>query len=151
MGSYLDSYGNIDYLVADHAANDITCLDCHEAELATQFAELQVQLSGDYRIPFAKMEVDDKFCLRDGCHTRDEIVTALDGYVTADGMNVNPHEQTISSDAKGRENPHQMDGETVQCATCHTAHRPSAEIRYCYDACHHTETFEACSDCHDSK
>lgn len=148
MGSYLESYEESDYMVAQHAAQGVRCLDCHEAELATQIAELQVQMSGDYRIPFAKMKVEDEFCMRDGCHSHDEVVTGTANYVAADGTKINPHEQTMDPNNRGRVNPHTT-SDAIPCATCHTAHRPSAQMNYCYDTCHHTQTFEVCSDCHE--
>ena len=149
MGSYLEGYENSDLLVAEHAANNVRCLDCHEAEISTQIAELQTQISGDYRIPLAKMEVEDEFCLRDGCHSRAEIEDALADYVAPDGTQINPHVQLIDPNSKGRvESPHNS-GSEIACAECHTSHRDSKEISYCYKTCHHTETFEKCTDCHD--
>ena len=70
MGSYLEGYESGDFLAHNHAQAGVACLNCHEAELNTQVAELQVQMSGDYRLPLAKMETTDEFCLRDGCHIR---------------------------------------------------------------------------------
>lgn len=148
MGSYLDTYENSDFLVKSHADADVACLDCHEAELATQMAELQVQLSGSYRLPLAKMETDDSFCLRDGCHTREEIVVSTSDYTAGEGTKVNPHEMTVAAGTPQKQNPHGSDGKTVPCSTCHTSHRASKGIDYCYDACHHNKTFESCSDCH---
>ncbi|WP_080800403.1 cytochrome c3 family protein [Arabiibacter massiliensis] len=151
MGSYVESYEGGEMLASQHAQADVVCLDCHEAELHTQLAELQVQLSGEYRLPLAKMETDDAFCLRDGCHTREKIVTATADYAAGGGTKVNPHEITFSADYGDTESPHQVGGETAPCATCHTMHRTSAGIDYCYDACHHTQTFDSCYGCHDHR
>lgn len=148
MGSYLETYENSDYLVASHANQGLTCLDCHVPTLSEQVAELQVQLSGDYRVPLAKMETDDSFCLRDGCHTREEVDNNT--VTTADGTTVNPHTTTIDPNAAQMKSPHGKDGSTLACSTCHTSHRASAEIQYCYDACHHTKTFEKCTSCHEN-
>ena len=147
MGSYLDTYENSDYLVARHADQNLSCLDCHVPTLSEQVAELQVQLSGDYRVPLAKMETDDEFCLRDGCHTCEEIEQHT--VTTNDGTTVSPHTTTIKADAMQMQNPHGAGGTAPECSTCHTSHRASQEIQYCYDSCHHTETFELCSSCHD--
>lgn len=151
MGSYVESYESSDYLVNQHAQAGVVCLDCHEAEIATQIAELQVQLSGSYRLPLAKMKVDDEFCLRDGCHTREGIVAGTVNFIAEDGTAVNPHEITFSTNYSASESPHEVAGESIACATCHTAHRSSAEMSYCYDSCHHTETFKSCYDCHDHR
>jgi hypothetical protein len=148
MSTYYEGYVESDLLVNDHADADVACLDCHEADISTQMKEFQVQLSGEYRLPLAKMATDDSFCLRDGCHTRDEIVAATADYTAGAGTNVSPHEITVDRNAAQKQDPHNSGAETIACSTCHTSHRPSAEIRYCYDACHHTETFEVCSDCH---
>lgn len=151
MGPYLEGYESGDCLANAHAQADVACLDCHEADFATQVAELQVQLSGDYRLPLAKMETDDAFCLRDGCHTRDGIAAATADYTCGDGEQVNPHEITFSNDYGSDESPHEVAGEAIACATCHTSHRESAGIDYCYDTCHHAKTFESCYDCHDHR
>ena len=151
MGSYLEGYESGDFLAHNHAQAGVACLNCHEADLNTQVAELQVQMSGDYRLPLAKMETTDEFCLRDGCHTREEIVDKTASYTTADGEAVNPHAITFSADYDTTESPHEVEGETIACATCHTMHRASAGIGYCYDTCHHTETFASCYDCHDHR
>lgn len=151
MGSYLESYEQGTMLASEHAKSDVACLDCHEAEISAQLTELQVQLSGDYRLPLAKMEVDDDFCLRDGCHSREEVASKTADYVAGNKTTVNPHEITFSADYGETESPHEVDGETVACATCHTVHRSSAGIDYCYDACHHTKTFDSCYGCHDHR
>ena len=151
MGSYLDSYEQGSMLANHHAQSGVVCLDCHEAEPATQLAELQVQLSGDYRLPLAKMETDDSFCLRDGCHTREAITAATAGYIAGGDTNINPHDIPFSPDYGATESPHEVGGGTVPCTTCHTVHRASAGIDYCYDACHHTKTFDSCYGCHDHR
>lgn len=150
MGTYLANYEDSDMLSHAHATAGVACLDCHEPVLEDQLAELQVQVSGDYRLPLAKMDTDDEFCLRDGCHTRDEIVSALDGYTFPDGTAVNPHEITFSTDYSSTESPHSVGGETIPCSTCHTMHRNSNGIEYCF-TCHHTETAKPCYDCHDHR
>ena len=151
MGSYVESYAQGTLLASQHAQSDVVCLDCHETTLETQLAELQVQLSGEYRLPLAKMDIGDSFCLRDGCHTREDIAQATADYVAGNGTNVNPHEITFSTVYGETESPHQVNDETIPCATCHTMHRKSAGIDYCYDSCHHTKTFDSCYGCHDHR
>lgn len=151
MGSYLETYEQSNFLVHEHAQVDVACLDCHEAELSTQLEELQAQISGAYRQPFAKMETDDAFCLREGCHTRDQIVAATSDYTAGNDTKVNPHEITFSPEYGKTESPHSVPGSTIPCATCHTMHRESQGIDYCYDTCHHTKTFDACYGCHDHR
>lgn len=150
MGSYYESYSEGKLLAQSHATGDVTCLDCHDADPATQLKEATVQLSGDYRLPLKKMETDDSFCLRDGCHSLDDVAAETAGYLTEDGTEVNPHSITFLSSYGAAESPHQAGGESVACADCHTMHRESKGIEYCY-SCHHTETFKVCYDCHNHR
>lgn len=151
MGSYTEGYENAkgdDLLVSKHAEAGVTCLDCHEATIEDQVTELGKQLSGDYRVPFKKMETEDGFCLREGCHDLAD-VQKKETVVDANGVEANPHTQSI--DASNAEHPHESaDGKTLECSECHTVHRSSAELDQCY-SCHHTETFQSCSNCHDDK
>lgn len=150
MGPYLETYESSAFLVHNHAEAGVTCLDCHEAELSTQLQELQTQISGNYRTPLAKMETDDEFCLREGCHTRESIVEAGEKVTFGDGTSVNPHSITFSSNYGSTESPHSVPGETIACSTCHSSHRKSAKLDYCY-GCHHTETTKSCYECHDHR
>lgn len=147
MGSYLAGYNESDYLVRDHANAKVVCLDCHEAKIASQLQELKVQVSGDYRLPLKKMETTDEFCLTDGCHSRDDIAKAE--YVAKDGTAVNMHAKTVDTGSgSSMVDPHGGGGDSAPCATCHTMHRTSKDMAYCF-SCHHTETFASCRNCHD--
>ena len=151
MGSYLESYENSDYLVHAHAEAGLVCLDCHPPVIADMVHEAIIQIKGTYRLPLAKMDVDDDFCLRDGCHTREDIVAALDDYTVEDGSHVNPHEVLFSATYSSTESPHTVSGaETLACKTCHTSHRASKGIEYCY-TCHHARVLDKCSNCHDHR
>lgn len=151
MGSYLETWensNNDNFTVATHAEAEVVCLDCHEATIEGQVAELAKQVTGDYKQPFAKMKTDESFCLRDGCHARDGIVSKTSSLTDSKGNSYNPHTQMI--DKTNGADPHSTGTETLACFDCHTMHRNSSEMSECY-SCHHTETFAACSDCHDDK
>ncbi|MEG0990642.1 MAG: cytochrome c3 family protein [Gordonibacter sp.] len=150
MGSYLASYETGHLLAKDHADAAVKCLDCHEADLGAQVQELQAQLSGDYKLPLAKMKVDDSFCLQEGCHAREEIENATSNYTADDGTRINVHAMTFNSDYGATESPHQIEGSTLACSNCHNMHRTSEKLNYCY-SCHHTEKFDACYECHDHR
>lgn len=151
MGPYMATWeGEGDYLVKAHADQGVACLDCHEATIEEQLTELQAQLTGDYKQPLAKLKVDDSFCLREGCHVRSEVEAKTEGYVASDGTAFNPHTKTVASNYGADESPHEVDGESIPCATCHTSHRESPGLEYCY-SCHHTEKFDACTSCHDHR
>lgn len=151
MYSYVEGFEESDYLVHDHAEAGLVCLDCHEPVIEDQLKELQVQLSGNYRTPLAQMETDDSFCLRDGCHTRESIETATSDYTAPSGEKVNPHSTTVADKFSDSDNPHEISGNTISCSNCHTSHRKSAGIGYCYEACHHAKNFTPCQDCHDHR
>ena len=147
MQPYVDTLADESYLAHAHAQSGTECLDCHVPTIEEQVAEAVKQINGNYVVPFAKMEVDDEFCLRDGCHSREEIESPDVG-VVVDGSLVNPHVQTV--DRQNSEFPHEGDGEKLQCSQCHTVHRESKGMDYCY-SCHHAETFDDCYSCHDHK
>ncbi|MCL1798344.1 MAG: cytochrome c3 family protein [Eggerthellaceae bacterium] len=143
MDHYVETWESSNYTVRAHAENGVTCLQCHEASIPDQINEAMKQISGDYVVPFAKMETDDAFCLRDGCHTREELESGTP-IIDSKGNQSNPHSQTTNNDVRS---PHGAGGSTISCSTCHTIHRKSTGTDYCY-SCHHTETFESCYSCH---
>lgn len=143
MDSYVQSWDDSSYTVHAHAQQGVTCLDCHKPELSDQIQEAAKQLSGNYTLPLAKMETGDDFCLRAGCHNRADIEQATANMVV-DGTAINPHTQTVNA---ASQNPHDGSGQKPACSECHSMHRPSKSLNYCY-SCHHAQTFEVCETCH---
>lgn len=150
MSPYVESWDNStgkNFLASNHADADVACLDCHEPEISEQVGEAVKQVTGDYKIPLKKMETDNSFCLREGCHDLAEVQQK--GSITdANGKTANPHTQPV--DKTNAADPHNGTGEPLACADCHSMHRKSAKLDNCY-SCHHTETFAACNTCHDDK
>ena len=146
MSTYVESWEDSSYTVHAHAEQGVTCLDCHKPEIAEQMQEAVKQVTGDYTVPLAKMDTDDSFCLTDGCHTQEAIEQATSS-MNIDGTAINPHTQTVNAAAT---NPHDGSGEKPACADCHSMHRSSKEMEYCY-ICHHAETFDVCESCHDHR
>ncbi len=87
---------------------------------------------------------DTAYCLK--CHGPfEKLVDKTKGYVSQFDEHINPH-QFVPHDSKS----------VPDCAECHGAHPipfkaesapASPELTYCY-SCHHTQTFETCSQCH---
>lgn len=87
---------------------------------------------------------DTAYCLK--CHGPfEKLIDKTKGYVTQFDEHINPH-QFVPHDSKS----------VPDCAECHEAHPipfkaesapASPELTYCY-SCHHTQTFETCSQCH---
>lgn len=148
MNTYVASYESGDYLARSHAEANVKCLDCHVPTLEEQIGEVQTQFSGNYRLPLKKRDFGDDFCLRSGCHDRSYLESIV--VTTDDGTKVNPHTQTVDASVAQKHDPHHSENGTVlECASCHSMHRESPGLQYCYDSCHHTKTFEVCSDCHE--
>ena len=120
---------------ADHVnLTDDLCLHCHAPE------------EGEEAVPPLPDTVPIEFCLN--CHgTFEELMARTDGYVTEDGEEVNPHMYI----------PHDRT-DIRSCDKCHDPHPlpvvapeeiQTADIQYCYRACHHEENFTPCNECHD--
>lgn len=87
---------------------------------------------------------DTAYCLK--CHGPfEKLVEKTKDYVSQFDEHINPH-QFVPHDSKS----------VPDCASCHEAHPipfkaesapASPELTYCY-SCHHTQTFETCSQCH---
>lgn len=87
---------------------------------------------------------DTAYCLK--CHGPfEKIIDKTKDYVTQFDEHINPH-RFVPHDSKS----------VPDCAECHEAHPipfkaesapASPELTYCY-SCHHTQTFETCSQCH---
>ncbi len=120
---------------ADHAAyTDAVCLFCHIPE------------EGEAVMPALPEEAEPEFCL--ACHGPFEDLSAVTADTLVDELGIlgNPHMHV----------PHDGD-KILSCDKCHDVHPipltpedvvPEANIQYCYAACHHETTFEACSACH---
>ena len=110
MGEHLDNYNGVDASggagqASWHAQNEgTTCLDCHEADLETQVAELGSQLRGDTdNLGLAdRYYVDNEKCL--SCHGGSYDALAE---LTADLGDYNPHKS-----------PHGQ----MNCNECHKGH-----------------------------
>jgi hypothetical protein len=87
---------------------------------------------------------DTAYCLK--CHGPfEKLIDTTKDYVSQFDEHINPH-QFVPHDSKS----------VPECAQCHEAHPipykaesapASPELTYCY-SCHHTQTFETCSQCH---
>jgi hypothetical protein len=87
---------------------------------------------------------DTAYCLK--CHGPfEKLIDKTKGYVSQFDEHINPH-QFVPHDSIS----------VPDCAECHEAHPipfkaesapASPELTYCY-SCHHTQTFETCSQCH---
>ena len=120
-------------LAVSHAAEGITCLDCHTATMSQQIHEATAWISGNFvsydndmfpsaidersltQLMVATGGTGEEFCLREGCHeyAREDL-----GALTADYA-YNPHDNHYSL---------QLD-----CSECHKAQR--ASVLFCTN-CH---------------
>ncbi len=94
--------------------------------------------------------VPKEACLK--CHGPFEKLTgAPAGFAAPSGEEINPHVFVphTSREAKG----------IPECSNCHVPHgpmpgagdvihAPKPDVQWCYDTCHHRNTFEPCKNCH---
>jgi hypothetical protein len=118
MEPYLASWQESEYGAYAHAAEGVTCLECHVPTIEQQVNELVVYMQGDYENPLEEMEVSDEFCY--DCHVANEH-TSLEEVVqlTAD-RELNPHESHLIRE--------------IDCDTCHKMHTASEDLcAECHD------------------
>ena len=123
MNEHLQNYEGKDAsggagLASLHAKENLGCLDCHEADLATQASEAQHQITGTYDMDDLQLGatyyVDNEKCL--SCHGGSWEALA---------------EQTSSL---GDYNPHDsIHGTAPYCGECHKGHK--AQVDTCGE-CH---------------
>lgn len=120
MGEHLANYEGTDEsqgagLAHLHASADVTCLDCHNAELDVQIAELQSQLTGqtDNLGLAQRYYIDNETCL--SCHG--------DSYEAL----------AESTSYLGDYNPHKQPHGEMNCNECHKGH--AAQVDTC-GQCH---------------
>jgi hypothetical protein len=124
-------------LVAEHAATDISCLDCHQASLSEQISEGAAWLAGDFYMDEAGFIVSDDetdigtraYCF--SCHDDGDSTSGKDWQAIV----------ASTADWGGEEgvNPHQSHGVEEECSTCHSSHRTS--LMAC-NSCHGWEVPE---------
>ena len=117
------------------------------------------QLKNDKLIALAQKDpVTSDRCIT--CHPFDEIERATNDYVDPELGKVNPH---MLVDEETQSNPHESPNAVPpDCSTCHTTNHAVDDngnaigvelprgLTGCYTSCHHTQTFEACTQCHGS-
>lgn len=124
MDAYVEGYYEDAALMAnEHARADVTCLQCHEANIEEQVTEGLAWVRGDFatdesgHLTVQGVTADKKMCATGGCHDWEDVKAATEDWGGEAG--VNPHAS------------HQ--GEAIDCSNCHGAHGPS--YMYC-NACH---------------
>jgi hypothetical protein len=137
MDPYLESLEDTSLLAYAHAQEGLDCLDCHND--LEEVEQLHEEAVPGKRIRGKTVEMQFCFdCHLDNEHTSyEQVMARTEGYIIED-MEINPH------------NPH-PDPETVkpiECSTCHQMHEESPLVTACY-SCHHSDTLENCSVCHD--
>ena len=131
MDYYVETYdaGGPHLGITAHAADGVTCLKCHEAELTTQVSEAMAWASDNYpmtedgtMLATGKQFASEEFCARPECHggkSFDEITAGLWGFAGNDEK-YNPHAS------------HQ--DMALECGDCHKAHENQVLV---------------CNECHD--
>jgi nitrate/TMAO reductase-like tetraheme cytochrome c subunit len=118
MQPYLDSWQQSDYGAHAHAAQDVTCLECHVPTTQQQVDELLVYVQGDFTVPLAEREYGNDFCF--DCHESNEHTSYDEVAQLTSGLELNPH----SSHLVGQ----------IDCNLCHKMHDPSADYcAYCHE------------------
>jgi cytochrome c nitrite reductase small subunit len=140
MDAYFQSLEDSNLLGYAHGEEGLSCLDCHDVEAVEQVHE-----EATAGRPIEAKTVDMQFCL--DCHVANEhtsyeqVIERTTDYVIGD-QNINPHDPHAGTQSS------EYDLGPYECRTCHKMHEESPLINDCYYACHHTGTFESCSDCH---
>lgn len=117
MDPYVDGYFSEDESlgVVGHQESDVTCLQCHEADLGQQVSEAMAWVSGDYADPLTVRRFGTvDFCGK--CHDDNDASTGVDW---DDIVNT-----TKDYQGSGR-NPHDSHLGNVECYTCHSMHGQS--------------------------
>jgi cytochrome c nitrite reductase small subunit len=116
MEPYLESWLASDYGAAAHAAEDVTCLDCHEPTIQQQMDELVVYVQGNFTVPLEERQFGNEFCF--DCHEANEHTS---------------YEEVIQLTADLELNPHGSHLGEIDCEICHKMHGVSED--YCAE-CH---------------
>ncbi len=117
MEPYLESWQASEYGAAAHAAQGVTCLDCHEPTTQQQVDELVAYVQGDFTVPLEERQFSDDFCF--DCHLPNEHTSYDEVIQLTAGMELNPHDSHLVGE--------------MDCETCHKMHGLSED--YCAE-CH---------------
>lgn len=117
MQPYLASWNGSEFLANAHAQQGVACLDCHEATVQQQVAELVAYVTGDYETPLKERKFSKEFCL--ACHEHETYAQLA--------------EMTAHLEEEVGANPHDSHYGELQCRLCHKVHRASED--YCAN-CH---------------
>jgi len=110
MQPYLESWQGSDYGAAAHAAEDVTCLDCHEPTIQQQMDELVVYVQGEYTLPLEEREFPVEFCF--DCHEANEHTGYAEVIQLTADLELNPHGSHLGE---------------LECEICHKMHRVSED------------------------
>jgi cytochrome c nitrite reductase small subunit len=139
MDPYLASWQGSDLLANTHAQSDLACLDCHEPTIPQQVSEVFKYVTKQYEQPLAPVQFPNEFCLSCKEHgSYEDLAERTKAYVV-NGQLMNPHDP--------HPNPDPRIPEHFECWHCHSMHKTSRGIDYCW-GCHHGGEFEDCRDCH---
>jgi hypothetical protein len=121
MDPYEASWRSSDLEARAHAAEGLTCLDCHQPTIKQQVEEVVSHMTNDYSEPLRERKMPIETCLSCKEHgTYQEMVAVTQ-----------PLEETWGW------NPHNSHWGEMECHLCHNTHRPSAN--YCA-SCHQVPT-----------
>jgi hypothetical protein len=94
------------------------------------------------------------------CHGNDEtLIAAMSEYTDASGEAVNPHRPVDRLETDPKQTHISSQASLLRCSICHGTHSlpydpkeptvKTANVSYCYRACHHQENFRPCWECHE--
>lgn len=102
MKPYYQSWHDSSLLANKHAKAGVTCHQCHQNTIVGQAGEGLKYITGNYKTPLDKLQVDRNFCLK--CHDFD----------------------TVKSKTNFDEsNPHDSHNGEQNCTVCHSMHQKS--------------------------
>lgn len=133
MDNYVESYyeGDPGCLVTQHAAAKVSCLDCHEARIGEQVAEVGMWIDdsfvvdeqGNLQIPANQYMANEEFCLKSGCHDWNDVVDATWGFEGNDAK-YNPHSSHQDGSLVCGDCHKSHSKSTLYCGKCHTLNAP---------------------------